>query len=77
MFEQDSDEFPIRCPNCGEEFYEKVGRIKSGLDLRCPHLPDCGARLTNQAEEFDRFLKSDAETRMHYFRQFMRLQVPK
>jgi tRNA(Ile2) C34 agmatinyltransferase TiaS len=33
--QKDTDLFPIRCPNCGHDFKE-IGRLKSGLDLRCP-----------------------------------------
>jgi hypothetical protein len=34
--QKDTDLFPIRCPNCGHDFKEEIGRLKSGLDLRCP-----------------------------------------
>lgn len=72
MFEKDSDDFPIKCDACGEEFNEKVGRIKSGFDSRCPN-PACGLRITHPAEQFRRLLENRNDEMPTYLRRFMRL----
>ncbi len=72
MFENDSDDFPIKCTGCGEEFYEKVGRIKAGLDSRCPA---CNLRLTHPAEQFRRVLENINGARPDYLGRFVRLEI--
>ncbi len=70
MFENDDDDFPLKCPNCLHEFYEKVGRIKAGIDTRCP---DCGTVITHPAGEFQRLLENRNNEIRDYLRRFMRL----
>jgi len=72
MFEKDTDQFPIKCPNCHEEFFEKLGRIQAGLDSRCP---DCQLRITHQAHQVDRILERGSQERVDYLRKFLRLKV--
>lgn len=74
MFEHDDDSFPIKCPSCAKEFYEKVGRIKSGLDSICP---DCGLRITHPAEQFKRLLQDAHKALPDYLRRFVQLDVLK
>lgn len=74
MFENDDDPFPVKCQGCGEEFYEKIGRIKAGLDSRYPR---CQLRLTHPAEQFRRVLENINGARPDYFGRFVRLQMPK
>ncbi len=61
MFEN-RDPWPLRCPQCGEEFVVEIGKLKSGKVPRCAWcqalLPITGemfmAALTNaRAGEFD------------------------
>jgi hypothetical protein len=33
---EDDDLWPIKCPECGNEFLEKVSRIKTGERIKCP-----------------------------------------
>lgn len=70
MFEKDDDDFPVKCPVCGEEFHEKVGRIKAGLDSRCP---DCKTNISHPATQFTRLLEDRDNAMRDYFRQFIRL----
>ena len=36
LFASDDDTFPIRCPFCHYEFYEKIGRLRTGAEIQCP-----------------------------------------
>lgn len=74
MFEKDDDDFPIKCPNCFEEFYEKVGRIKTRLDAHCPN-PQCRLRITYGAEQLNGIFQDCTEGVKHYLRHFIRLKV--
>jgi len=38
LFENDADDFPIRCPACGSEFFERIETLK----LSNPPCPTCG-----------------------------------
>lgn len=75
MFENDDDDFPLKCPNCGQEFYEKVGRIKTGFQVHCPDNPVCGINFTYRAEEFERLLKNCDNEIRDYLWQFKRLTI--
>lgn len=36
---EDKDPWPFRCPECGEEFTEEIGRLKAqtkNVEVRCP-----------------------------------------
>ena len=36
---EDKDPWPFRCPQCGEEFTEEIGRLKAQipyLEVKCP-----------------------------------------
>ena len=72
MFEQDHDDFPVKCPKCHYEFYEKVGRIKSGFRCVCP---DCSLGMTHQAEEFSRVLQNTDNALVDYLGKFKRLRT--
>jgi hypothetical protein len=54
---EDEDLWPIKCGHCGEEFTEKIGRLKANLSVECPavSLPGpvrCGTLITIRDEEF-------------------------
>jgi len=36
LFASDDDTFLIRCPFCHYEFYENIGRLRTGSELQCP-----------------------------------------
>ncbi len=74
LFENDADDFPIKCPHCLHEFYEKVGRIKAGERTRCP---DCGVNITHPTEQFNRMLQGQNKAIKDYLGRFMRLAIPK
>jgi hypothetical protein len=33
---EDNDLWPIKCPECGEEFTKEVGWLKAHTEVRCP-----------------------------------------
>jgi hypothetical protein len=33
---EDADPWPFRCPKCGEEFTEGIGRLKTQPSVKCP-----------------------------------------
>lgn len=72
MFEKDSDQFPIKCSGCLNEFSEDLGSVKTRLWSRCP---ECGLRITHDAHQLDRVLQNDAQVRVNYLRQFLRLKM--
>jgi hypothetical protein len=58
---KDEDDWPFKCPECGEEFTEKIGRLKTQtptIAVKCPGIVDplgpipCSVTLRYSAEEF-------------------------
>jgi hypothetical protein len=59
---QDKDPWPFKCPECGEEFTEEIGRLKAQFpgdpEVSCPRILNpvgpvpCPVTLTMSAEEF-------------------------
>jgi len=43
--------FKLRCPHCRHDFQEKIGRMKTGGELRCPG-PGCGVTLRYEVSQF-------------------------
>jgi phage FluMu protein Com len=72
LFAKDDDEFPIRCRFCHYEFYEKVGRLKAGLDINCPA---CKTLQGYTATEFAKVLELARKNPDDFFRQFTRLSA--
>jgi hypothetical protein len=33
---EDKDPWPIKCPECGEEFTKEIGWLKTHSEVRCP-----------------------------------------
>lgn len=53
----DKDLWPFKCPTCGEEFTEEIGRFKAaGYRVRCPKVCDTlrgvGTTITSTDKEF-------------------------
>jgi hypothetical protein len=54
---EDEDLWPLKCPECGEEFTEKIGRLKTNLSAKCPGIKNpigpipCPMTVTVSAEE--------------------------
>lgn len=68
----DDDSFPIKCPYCKHEFFEKIGRIKTGVTV-CP-ASGCHSRIAHPAKEFALILSDQgSNARRDYFGRFMRL----
>jgi len=68
---QDDDQFPIKCDSCREEFFEKIGRIKTGQVSICP---GCGIRISHPAEQFTLIMGDQSgDARRDYLRRFLRL----
>jgi hypothetical protein len=76
LFENDNDDFPIKCWKCKGEFLETVAQIKSGQS-QCPCKDDietCGARISHSLEQF-KAVQMDPQARAAYLRQFIRRNV--
>jgi hypothetical protein len=56
---EDKDPWPIKCPECHEEFVAEVGRIKAGERIKCPGV-DCTLSVWYPAEQF-RLMLAEAE----------------
>lgn len=70
---EDNDDFPIKCPHCAHEFFEKVGSIKAGRHTICPEL-GCGNRIAHPTEQFAFIMSNEGrDARRDYFRRFLRL----
>jgi len=83
---EDEDPWPFKCPECGEEFTEKIGRLKAQtptIVVKCPGILDtlgpipCPQTLRYSAEEF-RLTLAEAKTgRLDPFRDiWVRKQRP-
>jgi len=48
---EDDDLWPLKCPECLEEFSEKIGRIKTGERIKCPGA-DCTISVRYPPEQF-------------------------
>lgn len=58
---EDTDLWPIKCPECHHEFTEQIGRINAGGKITCP---GCSLWLTDHHKEFAMAL---AKARNHEF----------
>lgn len=70
---EDDDLWPIKCPECGEEFTEKIGRMKAGEQSRCPR---CLLNLWHPKEQFLLALGEAQAGRSDPWRGMLRLQKP-
>lgn len=66
---EDQDLWPIKCPYCGEEFTEKIGRLKANFSVKCPAvtLPGpvpCPTTINMRDEEF-RLMLAEAQAGRH------------
>jgi hypothetical protein len=64
LFQNDSDDFPIKCWKCKGEYLEKVAQIKSGQS-QCPckdAVEACGARITHSEEQL-KLIQTDPHAR--------------
>jgi hypothetical protein len=55
---EDQDLWPLKCPECGEEFTKEIGWLKAHTTVRCPGVIDplgpipCPITLTYRTDEF-------------------------
>lgn len=55
---EDKDLWPLKCPQCGEEFTKEIGWLKANSSVKCPGIINpvgpipCPVTLTVSAEEF-------------------------
>lgn len=75
LFARDDDDFPVKCPRCKNEFYEKLGSLKLARGTRCPD-PACGTNIGLETEQLDRMLKDAREHPNHFWGHFLRLRKP-
>jgi hypothetical protein len=70
---EDEDLWPFKCPECGDEFTEQIGRLKAQtptINVRCPGILNptgpvrCGLVMRYSAEEFGLML-AEAKARRY------------
>ena len=71
LFASDDDTFPIRCPFCHYEFCEKIGRVKTGSEVRCPA---CKKILLYDVKEFLSVLEQARQNPHEVLQPFTRLR---
>ena len=70
---EDKDPWPIRCSECGEEFTEEIGWMKTAIVYRCPV---CGARFHHPTEQFLMALAEAREGRLNPWGGMLRISKP-
>jgi hypothetical protein len=70
---EDEDLWPIKCPECLDEFTEQIGRMKAGQQSRCP---GCSLNLRHPKEEFALTLAEAKAGRLDPWGNMLRLQKP-
>ena len=70
---EDTYPWPIKCHVCLHEFTQKVGRMRSGKDLRCP---ECGLNLLYAVEQFESQLAETTQLGLDPYRGMIRLKKP-
>jgi hypothetical protein len=83
---EDKDPWAFKCPDCGEEFTEEIGRLKAqtlNINVKCPGIINpigpipCPMTLRYSAEEFRLALTEAKAGRMDPFRDtWVRKQHP-
>jgi hypothetical protein len=76
---EDKDPWPFRCPDCGKEFTEEIGRLKTqspNVEVRCPGkigefgpIP-CSTTIRYGAEQFGLMLTEAQAGRFDPFGKF-------
>jgi hypothetical protein len=72
---QDKDLWPVKCPECHEEFVAEVGRMKAGEQLRCP-AKYCALSFWYPTRQFLLTLAEAEAGRIDPWRDMIRLQKP-
>jgi hypothetical protein len=55
---EDNDPWPLKCPECGEEFTKKIGWLKTHFAVKCPGVLNptgpilCPVTVTYRTEQF-------------------------
>ncbi len=55
---EDQDLWPLKCPECGEEFTKEIGWLKAHSEVKCPGILNrigpipCPVTLTYRTEQF-------------------------
>jgi hypothetical protein len=70
---EDKDFWPIKCPDCLNEFTEEIGRMKAGAEIR---YPDCKIILTDPAKQFLVHLAKARNGELDPWGHMIRLQKP-
>jgi hypothetical protein len=79
---EDHDPWPFKCPECGEEFTEQIGRLKTQGFAKCPGFSTpgpipCPMTINVRAEEFGLALTEAKAGRYDPFRHtWVRKQRP-
>ena len=73
LFASDDDGFPVKCPHCKNEFYEKIRSLKANGFVRCTDA-GCQTLIRFPKEQFLRVLADARQSPHNFFRQFLRLR---
>ena len=71
LFASDDDTFTIQCPFCHYEFREKIGRLRTGSEVRCPA---CKKILLYNVKEFLGVLEQARQNPHEVLQPFTRLR---
>jgi hypothetical protein len=72
---EDNDLWPIKCPECGNEFLEKVSRVNTGERIKCPSV-DCSTGVWHPPEQFKLALAQANAGIFDPYGNMLRLQKP-
>ena len=72
---KDKDLWPVKCPECHEEFVAEVGRMKAGEKLKCP-AKYCAVNFWYPTKQFLLTLAEADAGRLDPWRDMICLQKP-
>jgi hypothetical protein len=82
---EDKYPWPFRCPECGEEFTEELGRLKTqtkNVSVKCPGIINrlgpirCPITIRYSAEEFGLVVAEAEAGRFDPWRKMLRINKP-
>jgi hypothetical protein len=72
--DKDKDLWPLKCPECGEEFTKEIGWLKAHTDVKCPGVLNtlgpilCPVTITYRKEQLDLDIAQAKAGRLDPFR---------
>jgi hypothetical protein len=79
----DDDDWPFKCPDCGEEFTKKIGWLKTQTEVKCPGVLNplgpipCPHTLTDNHGEFPHALAEAKAGRLDPWASWLRRPPPR